>query len=293
MTRRSDSSWLLSALLCCAQALESVCLLYIRPRLNLSCFILLNTSSRPAHCWLVCVNLKSYFVLLNTSTRSARCWLVSASTFFCFVFLNPCSSTRCALYWEVSRSSLNTLTFIRSVLISSSALWRSSDFFLAHVSFVQVLEYFDHFLIAFKSISVLLLSELLRTLPEACHLACKELYAGLFSTLPAIYIRTWLIERSSAVVLRRCFKFASYKLCRFSCKFFRKIFIWTRHHAAYINYPIWIPLSSIYAVNYEPPSWKHSKAACRWRTLSDRNRICKLACHLRTEYCTILFNEIN
>ena len=186
MTRRSDSSWLLSALLCSAQALESVCLLYIRPRLNLSCFILLNTSSRPAHCWLVCVNLKSYFVLLNTSTRSARCWLVSASTFFCFVFLNPCSSTRSALYWEVSRSSLNTLTFIRSVLISSSALWRSSDFFLLMFH-------------SYKFLSILtIFSSLSNRFLSCCFLNSSELYQR-----PVI----WRVKNITPVCLAHCLQF--------------------------------------------------------------------------------------
>ena len=96
----------------------------------------------------LCLNLKSCFVLLNTSSRSARCWLVSTVSiilalccstprvtllildlspsfrlnFSCFVFLNPSTrSTRCKV---VSGSSLNTLTFVVPVLVSFSPVWQ-------------------------------------------------------------------------------------------------------------------------------------------------------------------------
>ena len=141
--------------------------------------------------------------------RLARCWLVSASIFLlCFaeplLLESLCSLSRC--FSQLSKYPY----FHRSgfcKLLSSLAIERP----------------FDHFLIAFKTISVLLLSVLLSTLPEACHLACKEVYAGRVSTLAAIYIKTWLIERSSTVVFRGCFKFVLYKLCRYSCEFFRRV----------------------------------------------------------------------
>ena len=98
--------------------------------LNLKfCFVLLNTSSGSARCWLVSVSLSlSCFVLVNTSTVSINILALCCSTpritllildfspsfrlnFSCFVFLNP-----------LSLAALS-LTSVVPVLVSLSPVW--------------------------------------------------------------------------------------------------------------------------------------------------------------------------
>ena len=76
---RSARSWLVSAfhqqywlaLFCSTSRVALLSLLTCRC-LNLSCFVLLNTSSRSARCRLVSVSI--FLALFHTSSRPARCW---------------------------------------------------------------------------------------------------------------------------------------------------------------------------------------------------------------------------
>ena len=73
-------------------------------------------------------------------------------------FLN--TSTRSGYCSDVSNSFVNTLTFVELVLVSFSPLCRSNLLLLMFHS-PKLLQYFDIYLIAFKSFSVLLLFVLL------------------------------------------------------------------------------------------------------------------------------------
>ena len=141
-------------------------------------------------------DLKSCFVLLNTSNRSARCRLVSVSIFVVLV----CSTPRVALLvvelTRLSQPFLLCVEHLDSLCSLFSCFWQLSKnsyfrrtcsckllssppiaFLSAHVLFGRAFEYSDLFLIAFNSVSVLLLSVLL-------------LLLSLVFTLPVPNLRT-------------------------------------------------------------------------------------------------------
>ena len=119
-----------------AHNLESFCSCHFVVDLSpsqspLLCFVLLNTSRTPLVALLVVHVVSTVSTFLNTSTRSGHCS-------------------------DVSDSFQNTLTFVELVLVSFSPLCRSNLLLLMFHS-LELLQYFDLYLIAFKSFSVLLL----------------------------------------------------------------------------------------------------------------------------------------
>ena len=116
---RSARSWLVSAfhqqywlaLFCSTSRVALLSLLTCRC-LNLSCFVLLNTSSRSARCRLVSVSI--FLALFHTSSRPARCWLVSTVSLTC---LRTSVSTVLALLL-LNTSSYSAHSRLVSVLLS-------------------------------------------------------------------------------------------------------------------------------------------------------------------------------
>ena len=143
------------------------------------CFFLLNASSRSARCRHVSVSI---FPPLVCSTPRVALFVVDLSPFQSLLLLvcSTASTLRVALLVvdvvstvdcsdlgsDVSGSFLNTLTFVELVLLSFSLLCRSLLIFHSP----ELLQYFDLYLIAFKSDSVLLLSVLLLLLSSVFSL---------------------------------------------------------------------------------------------------------------------------
>ena len=125
-------------------------------RLNLPCFGLLNTSSRSARSWLVLT--ASTFLALCCSTPRVTQLILDLFPSFCpnlswFVVLKTWTFS-CSV---VSGIFLSTLTFVGPVLVSFSPLCRL-NLLLLMFHLPELLQYFDVYLIAFDSVSVLLLS---------------------------------------------------------------------------------------------------------------------------------------
>ena len=193
--------------------------------------------------------------------RLARCWLVSASIFL-LCFADPCSSNLSALYPHVSRSSVNTLTFIGPVFVSSSALWRSSD----HLTI-------------FSSLSKRFLS-------------CCFLYSSVLYQRPVI----WRVKKFTPVVLAPWLQFILKpdwsSVLRPS--YFEDVL--NLHHINFVdilanflgeytclNKASYRYINNSTIINIRSQLWvallkSHSQRACR-RTLSDRKRIFKVVCH--------------
>ena len=141
---------ILNVALFCSTLLVALLVVDIRLRLNLSCFGLLNTSSRSACGRFVSISI---FLALFCLTPQVDLLVVDVvSTVSTFLS----TSTRSSHCSGVSDSFLNTLTFVELVLVSSSPLCRSNLLPLMFHS-PELLQYFDLYLIAFKSVSVLLL----------------------------------------------------------------------------------------------------------------------------------------
>ena len=124
-----------------AQHLESLCLLLSsHDCLDLSCFVLLNTSSHSAHCRHT--SLSQSFLLWFAQHLESLCSLLTLSR-LSQPFLN--TSTRSGHSSHVSDSFLNTLTFVELVLVSFIPLCRSNLFLLMFHS-PKLLQYFNLYL---------------------------------------------------------------------------------------------------------------------------------------------------
>ena len=118
-------------------------------------------------------DLKSCFVLLNTSSRSARCWLVSVSLFVALVFLGPRVALLVIDLFRLSQPFLLCVEYLVLLCSLFSCLWRLSKYSYfrwtcpckllsslliifpsTHVSFTRAFWVFDLFLIALNSVSV-------------------------------------------------------------------------------------------------------------------------------------------
>ena len=80
----SQSCFVLLTMLCVAQHVELLCSLLTCLRLNLSSFVLLNTSSRSAPCSLGSISIFAALVCSTPRSWSAHCWLFSTVETVCF-----------------------------------------------------------------------------------------------------------------------------------------------------------------------------------------------------------------